>query len=122
MQSVFEGNQYSSYEEGNDHDGYAVRIPANTAHKRRVQPHSKLIESQSDTKTVQERNPRPGAIATEHQRKIAGNHENKDAVDVMVDMHSRNRLPMNPWIEFAEEPRAGNTQKEGCCNARWGSF
>ena len=122
MQSVFEGYQYSCHEEANDHDGYAVGIPPNTADKRGVEPHSKLVERQSHTKSVQQGNPWPGAIASEHQRKIAGNHEDEDAVDVMVDVHSRNGLPMNPWEEHAEEPRARNTQKEGCCNACWRSF
>ena len=122
MQSVFEGNQYSGHNEGDNHHGNAVGIPANTADKRRIQPHSELIERQSHTKSVQQGNPRPGAIAPEHQSKIAGNHKDKDAVDVMVDVHSGNGLPMNPWKEHAEDSRARNTQDEGCCDAGRRSF
>ena len=122
MQSVFELNQYPCHEKGNDDDGYAVCVPANTADKRRVEPHSELIERQSHTQSVQQGNPRPGAVAPEHESEIAGDHEDEDSVNVMMNVHSGNRLPMNPWKEHAEDTGAHNTEDEGCCDAGWRSF
>src|SRR5262249_20210824 len=110
------------HEKANDHDSDAACIPANTADKGWVQPHSKLVERQSHTESVQQGNPRPGSVASKHESKVAGDHKNEDPIDVVVDVQCGNGLPRNPWKEHAESSRGRNTQEEGCCDAGWRSF
>src|SRR5262249_9907273 len=93
---------------GYDDESDSAGTPANSAHKRRIEPHSKLIERESDAETVQQRDPPGRARAFENQSEIPGCGEDKNSVDVVVDVQSGHRFPMNSREEKTEEPRTGN--------------
>src|SRR2546422_8127096 len=108
---VNDWSQGAPNERDND-NGNTVRAPTNATLKGWIQPHSELVECETDAQTVQQCNPECRATAFEHQCQVAGDSENKDAVYIMMDVHSGYRFPVNPRQDQAKEPSSSGREDE----------
>src|SRR3989449_6322175 len=98
-----------------NHDGEAIRAPANATLKGRIQPHSKFIKRETDAKTVKQGNPQCGSMALEDQCQVAGSGKNEDAVYVVMNVQPGYWFPMHPRQDQAKEAGARPPpEKNGC--------
>jgi hypothetical protein len=108
--------------ESDKHNRDSVGVPPDAPLERRIEPHSKFVECEARTESIQQGDPEGRAVALEDQCEVSGNRQNEDAVHIMMDVHSGNGFPMHSWQHETKEARARRSQNKCGRDAGRGNF